>query len=221
MEDVHQKVSRCFRGFAWMSVAGLLLACDVPSPSSPSNTQIRPVPLAAGDLIFRLGVGYWSPLFAHVNPVSGFSHVGVLIEEDGRWKVLHADADDQSLIGGVIKTELVQFQNESKRWAIKSNLMAASDKAVFLQNLQSMWSASLPFDADFDLSDQGAKVYCTELIWLAAQTTEKPLGDVSLVAGREGITVDSIYASALLGHAVAIGQTANATPRATPPRLGW
>ncbi len=188
-----------------MSVAGLLLACDGPTPPAPSNTQIRAVPLVAGDLIFRLGVGYWSPLFAHVNPVSGFSHVGVLIEEDGRWKVLHADADDQSLKGGVIKTELAKFQNESKRWTIKSNLMTANDKAVFLQNLQSMWSASVPFDAEFDLSDQGSKVYCTELIWLAAQTTPKPLGNISIVAGRAGITVDSIHASSLLGPALAFG----------------
>jgi hypothetical protein len=206
MEDVHQKISRFSRGFAWMGVAGLLLSCDAPTPPKPPIAQLRSGTLQAGDLVFRLGVGYWSPMFAHVNPVSGFSHVGVLIEEDGRWKVLHADADDRSLIGGVIKTELERFQNESKRWAIKSNLMPAAEKAAFLASLQSMWSASLPFDSDFDLSDQGTKVYCTELVWLATQTAGKPLGEIAHVAGRKGISVDSIHESSLLGPAVFVSQ---------------
>jgi hypothetical protein len=152
--------------------------------------------LHAGDLIFRQGKGLWSPYFAGLNSVTGFSHVGVLIQDGNDWYVLHADADDLSQVGGVQKTPLQQFQSEALTVSVKANHMPELQKQAFVRQLQLMHGQQLKFDDNFELHDGGNKVYCTEYVWLAAQRAGlDDLGEVVKVMGRDVIMVDSIYQS--------------------------
>jgi len=149
-----------------------------------------------GDLIFRQGKGVWSPYFAGVNSSTGFSHVGVVIQASDGLYVLHADADDLSQVGGVQQTPLSQFMAESLTVKVKANHMPEPMKQSFVRQLQLMFEQHLAFDGNFEIHDNGAKVYCTEYLWLAAQRAGvKDLGQVITIMGRDLILVDSIYQS--------------------------
>ena len=149
-----------------------------------------------GDLVFRKGRGLWSPFFATLSTQTGFSHVGVLVRENQQWFVIHSEADDISLEGGVQITPLEKFIEESSQHEFRHNSMAASVKQQFIAELRSMLLSHKQFDLDFRIDDDGEKVYCTEFVWLAAQKAgASDLGQVISVAGRELILVDSIYQS--------------------------
>ena len=162
----------------------------------PSAQTSRIEALQVGDLIFRQGKGFWSPYFAGLNSVTGYSHVGVLIQESGDWYVLHADADDLAQVGGVQKTPLQQFQSEALTVSVRSNHMPKLQKQAFVRQLELMHGQQLKFDDNFEIHDGGNKVYCTEYVWLAAKRAGlDDLGEVVTVMGRDVIMVDSIYQS--------------------------
>jgi len=154
----------------------------------------------AGDLVFRLGKSVWSPYFGGLNSFSGFSHVGVLIEvSPDLLAVVHAEADDDGQNGAVKLTSLNQFIHDSLTFEIKKNLMPSEQKQAFLLATRRHWLADTPFDAHFTLRDDAKSVYCTELVWHASQATAGyTMGDVETIAGRDIISVDSIYRSTFL-----------------------
>ncbi len=161
------------------------------------NSHVLNLPdFQSGDLIFRQGKGLWSPYFAGLNSDTGYSHVGVLIKDENGFYVLHSDADDVSLMGGVQRTPLDEFLQGALKVEVKHNLMPASTKVNFLRQLESMEQQKLAFDGDFNLFDNGQKVYCTEYVWVAAQRAGvKDFGEVITVAGRSLILVDSFFQS--------------------------
>jgi hypothetical protein len=150
----------------------------------------------SGDLIFRQGKGLWSPYFAGLNSDTGYSHVGVLVKDANGFAVLHADADDVSLQGGVQRTPMGEFLQGALKVEVRHNRMPQATKARFLHQLQAMEQLRLAFDGEFNLFDEGQKVYCTEYIWLAAQRAGvDDFGEVITVAGRSLILVDSFFHS--------------------------
>lgn len=149
-----------------------------------------------GDFIFRQGKGLWSPYFAGLNSTTGFSHVGVVIGSSDSLHVLHADADDISQKGGVKKTPLQQFVNDSLTVSIKHNHMPDKMKVAFVKHLELMHEEQIEFDGDFDVHDNGEQVYCTEYLWIAAlRAGVSDIGEVESILGKDLILVDSIYRS--------------------------
>ena len=199
MENVYQKINFFNNKRVLIGLACFLLLSDSPEPHQYKISPHIEHSMNNGDLIFRLGKGYWSPLISKLSPMSGMSHVGVLIKESDEWKVIHADADDHTLIGSVMETSLEQFITESIKITIKKNNMAPSEKALFLSNLTRMASIPIQFDEKFTLDDNGEKVYCTEMIWVASKNNQHgTLGSVSKTAGHVGVSIDSIYQSNIL-----------------------
>lgn len=191
-----------------------LLACFLTGSSSfpetrpQANFSLSPALLAAaedGDLVFRKGRGLWSPYFALLNPASGFSHVGVLVRGyDGHWGVIHAEADDNGQNGTVKLTALKDFVTDSAGFAIRRNFMPPEDKVRFTASMLAHWVRRTPFDNAFTLDDDGEKVYCSELIWVAGRSVGNyHLGDIHVLAGRGVISVDSVYHSPWLQDAQA------------------
>jgi len=157
--------------------------------------------IKSGDLIFRRGKGVWSPYFAGLNSKSGYSHLGVLVWDGQDVLVLHADADDLTVEGGAQSTALSRFMEDALRVEIRSNLMPEEAKSKFIDHLENMVRDRIPFDGNFDLEDQGTRVYCTEFIWLAAQRAGIfDFGEIVILAGREVILVDSFFHSGWLSH---------------------
>lgn len=155
----------------------------------------------SGDLIFRQGNGLWSPYFAGLNSKGGYSHLGVLVRDGEEVFVLHADAGDLTFEGGAQITALSTFITDSLRVKVMSNTMPEEAKTKFLFHLETLVRDSIPFDSNFDLEDQGARVYCTEFIWLAAQRAGIfDFGEKINLAGRDVILVDSFFHSRWLNH---------------------
>jgi len=151
-------------------------------PPPPEVSHIRPH-LQHGDIILRSGIGFWSERFRNSNPADKrFSHVGiVLIDEPGKYLVLHAEGDDLSGDGTVAIITLEQFVGGSVEIGI-SRLHTLSP-AEFVRNAKKYLGR--PFDWKFDTASD-TDIYCTELVDLAL----KPLSpDMALKRNRQNIIV--------------------------------
>ena len=75
------------RPFILTLLCGLILSgCkDAPAPPALPDGQMR-----TGDLAFRCGEGVFSRVVTAVEEDGAYSHVGVLVQHDGQWKVVHA-----------------------------------------------------------------------------------------------------------------------------------
>lgn len=156
--------------------------------------------IVTGDIIFRTGTGFWSPYFATLDDKNGYSHAGMLLKaSSGSWFVVHAEANDDGTDGVVKKTPLHEFVAGSKKFEIKNNNMSPVKKKTFVASVLNHLSQQTPFDNFFDIQDAGAKVYCTELIWLSAKIAGiDDFGSAVKIGGRDFITVDSVYHSSYL-----------------------
>ena len=129
----------------------------------PDCNKIIPY-LQHGDIILRSGVGFWSELFRESNKLDKrFSHVGIIQKAaDGKFLVLHAEADDYSGKGTVRTESLESFVSASS--AIGISRLKKGDPEKFFQS--AMKESGKPFDWKFD-KDDGSEIYCTELVDLA------------------------------------------------------
>jgi hypothetical protein len=183
-----------------------VLIFDLQENSFTSNIQNKEIykhhhKLMNGDVVFRIGTGFWSPFFSKANKRNGFSHLGVIVIENEIPYILHAEADDLTLNGGIIKTRFDIFAAESLSFVVKKNNMPHESKELFILELKKMFNSNISFDSDFDLNDGGKKLYCTEFIWLAAKRAGfENFGKIELVLGKPFVLVDSIFESKLLGE---------------------
>lgn len=193
---------------ALLALAGVITGAFALVRPGPSGAPALAHPVAAsavaqaqaGDLVFRLGKSLWSPYFGLLNSHSGFSHVGILVEASpGRLAVIHAEADDDGRNGWVKLTPLQQFIDDSTAFEIKRNRMPAAQKHGFVSSAIRHWLDATAFDDKFTLDDRGERLYCSELVWVASRAVAgDALGQIEVIAGREIISVDSIYRSPLL-----------------------
>jgi hypothetical protein len=153
--------------------------------------------LQQGDLVFRRGRGFWSETFSD-KAGSNLSHVGVLIHDQDGWGVVHAEADDLSLIGGVQRTPLALFLNGTALRHIRRIQMSEVAREKFVQNIQEHLRQRTPFDTSLSLEDGATRVYCSELIWSAAQHAGIELARPRDLLGKSYITIDDLFFSPLL-----------------------
>jgi len=172
------------------AIAAAAAICDLqPGAGALALADISP---RAGDIILRQGTGFWGVVFARVNPRDRrFSHVGIVVEEEGRWRVVHAQADDLARAGMVREDDLEVFLAGVRRAA----LLRLDDEAAagrVAHEALAMHEAKLAFDFDFDLEGVDA-VYCSELAWraLTAGLERDPLPVKPYLNGREAILVES------------------------------
>lgn len=120
------------------------------------------ISLQNGDLILRHGSGIWSNFIREKNLSDGrFSHIGILIEENGNFFVVHADCDVAGS-GVATREALKDFLANARRvgvFRLKKNCAdsVASTAETFV---------GLPFDRNFNLAD-ASELYCSELVWRA------------------------------------------------------
>ncbi len=161
------------------TMCGAMLSCAGPSgDSSPNGSAVfYDDSLRSGDLVCRLGDGFFSDVFRRYSGGDErFSHIGVLHCEDSLLFVVHAEASELTGVGSVRMDPLCDFLDHSLdhqffrvvsdtlRWRIDSFACA-------------YYAAHTPFDLSFDLSSDSA-LYCTELV---AACINRSAGDASLV----------------------------------------
>lgn len=141
-------------------------ACSSPSGGSPSDGLpfVEADSMRSGDLVCRLGNGYFSGIFRRFSGDSErFSHIGVFHREGDTCFVIHADADELTGIGSVKRERLSEFLRGSHdhqfyRFTVDSIRTGVDSLALGY--------CGVPFDTDFDLSSDSA-LYCTELVAVA------------------------------------------------------
>lgn len=175
-----------------------LYRSDYSDKKIDNKYNLRPVD---GDIIFRVGKSFWTPFFVKANQRNGFSHLGVVIYDNEIPYVVHIESDDLNLEGGIKKTPLNIFISESSDYLVKKNIMPLEIKRKFIYELQKMSYLNIKFDSQFEIDDEGSKLYCTELIWLAAKRAGlENFGRLEFLFGKPLILVDSIFESIFLGE---------------------
>lgn len=170
---------------------------DLSAPQAQQLALVLAPQLAQGDLVFRRGRGFWSETFSD-KAGSNLSHVGVLIHDQEGWGVVHAEADDLSLIGGVQRTPLGLFLTGSALRHVRRIQMSEGARETFVQNIREHLRQQTPFDTSLSLEDNAARVYCSELIWSAAQHAGIELAQPRDLLGKSYITIDDLFFSPLL-----------------------
>ncbi|MCM0035130.1 MAG: hypothetical protein NBV66_05010 [Burkholderiaceae bacterium] len=170
---------------------------DLSAPQAQQLAAVLAPQLEQGDLVFRRGRGFWSETFSD-KAGSNLSHVGVLIHDQEGWGVVHAEADDLSLIGGVQRTPLGLFLTGSVLQHVRRIQMPEGARETFVQNIRMHLHQQTPFDTSLSLEDNAARVYCSELIWNAAQHAGIELARPRDLLGKSYITIDDLFFSPLL-----------------------
>lgn len=154
-----------FMGICWLTFALLLMMGCQSSP--PHSIFPKSVVLQAGDLVFRRGNGLTSRFVLESDPQGHYSHVGIAVNEDGVWMVVHAVPDEPDFPGDVdrIKMEPIDQYfsslNASQGCVLRYvDSCMASHAAVEAKRL---YGKHLLFDHEYDRSDT-TKMYCCELI---------------------------------------------------------
>lgn len=121
-----------------------------------------------GDLLFRKGHGMASELVTSVSQ-GDYSHIGMAVRENGRWKVVHAVPNE----GLPSDTDRVKCEPADSffmperagqgAWA----RVKCSDEVAQRVAMKALRKAKegIPFDHDYQLGDS-TSLYCTELICL-------------------------------------------------------
>ena len=131
------------------------------------------VQLQTGDLVFRRGESRESRAVTTFDRNGDYTHIGVVMNVDGRWMVLHAVPNERAAKQekDSVKLESIGTFFRSDR-AVKGGVyrypVTPEDTMQLLQKGLDIYSRHLLFDGQFDLEDTTA-FYCTDLVWFLYQ----------------------------------------------------
>lgn len=138
--------------------------------ASCSERKVCDIPLedlAEGDLAFRCGRGLFSRIVTTAEEEGVYSHIGVVVKEEGRWKVAHAVPGEREFKGDFDRVKLEDIgtffaPGRAFRGCIARTGVHIPDRlpAKAIRAARD----SVEFDGDYDLLDS-SKVYCTEFVW--------------------------------------------------------
>lgn len=126
--------------------------------------------IAEGDLAFRCGQGVISRAVTAVEDNGTYSHIGIVVKNEGEWSVVHAVPGERENMGDFDRVKIEDLNVFfSPNRAIKGCLVHTNvlDTALLLAICQKAITSvrdSVRFDNDYDLDDS-TKVYCTEFVW--------------------------------------------------------
>ena len=151
----------------WVLVCVCMCACKNNTITERKAPKLPYSEMRQGDLVFRLGTGAYAFLLNLQPDTLMYSHVGLLVEKDSSWMVVHAVPRE---LDGPEDFERIKMESIesflSPDLAIIGTLahppLKRTDRVV-TRALEYVRD-SVPFDNNFDLNDT-TKLYCTEMIW--------------------------------------------------------
>ena len=134
------------------------------------DTQIPELPyseMRTADLVFRTGVGVYSTMLNMQKDTVHYSHIGLLVDLDSIWYVVHAVPKELDGPDDFERVKLEKLEDFlSKKRCLHATLVHSplprTDRVV-TKALQYARD-SVRFDNNFDLDDS-TELYCTEMIW--------------------------------------------------------
>ena len=147
----------------------------------------------SGDIIFRKGKGFFSPFISDLDKKYGFSHLGVIVVKNNKKYVIHSDLENEIENSGVRIEIFENFIDDAIYYEIKKNIMKEKNKILFLNSITDLLTKKTMFDDKFDLEDLGAKVYCSELLWIAAKKSGSDVPEPTYFLGKPYISISDLY----------------------------
>ena len=146
---------------------GCAFGCRNSVHPGPQMPEIPYTQMRTADLIFRTGTGIYSQMINKRTDSVQYSHVGLLVDLDSSWYVVHAVPKE---LDGPDDFERVKLETLDSFLLPRRCLHAAFVHAP-LQRADRVVARALDyvrdsvrFDNKYDLQDS-TEVYCTELIW--------------------------------------------------------
>ncbi len=128
-----------------------------------------PVEFQTGDIAFRRGVGAASRAVLLSNHRGSFSHVGVIVQQDSQWMVVHevpyegkTPEDDKIYCEQV--SDFFNTQKAASGAVYRMQGMDSAKRSIVYNFLMRQLERELPFDHDYNLADSTSQ-YCSELVW--------------------------------------------------------
>lgn len=124
--------------------------------------------LQEGDLAFRCGRSIASNTILTADAVGEYSHVGIVVKQNNRFKIIHAVPDERDSEYDTDRVKIDDLQTFFKpERSISGAIMRVNDSTIATtaahRALQIFERGTL-FDHNYNLSDS-SKMYCTELIY--------------------------------------------------------
>ncbi len=160
-----------------------------------ANIPIEVIPcFKNGDLILRTGYGLISnSIITVLNEPRAFSHVGILVLENGSWQVLHTLSGSVSEKDGIRSEPLDDFLEESRPKNLMVVRLKGGNPDTLICEAEMFRAAGIPFDQQFDLSD-GSSFYCAEFVQNAMDRSGYPAWQVStLPNGKNYLAFSHLY----------------------------
>lgn len=154
--------------FLIIPIAIALLWVQRAASPSTDNLQLAATltatDLQMGDLIFRQSNSFVSSYIRSLEDDAPYSHVGLVMLNDGEVSVIHARLVEGEYHGMVIQEPLVDFLKEVNAAAVYRVDATPEQDAKVMALAAEMVASQRPFDMQFDLATDDA-LYCTELVW--------------------------------------------------------
>lgn len=185
---------------AVLALAVSLLPFDFYSGDAdfPSPDGIR-----SGDVVFIRGKSIRSAVVRLLEGSSrAYSHVGLVVLENGRPFIIHADPTHDVTTDRVMKEPwdaVISPKHITAATIFRVVDSSAADRLGIQASTvaQQFWRDALPFDHEFDLTTP-EKLYCTELVWRAYMAAGIDLRGNSFGSDRKYLLPSDLIKSELL-----------------------
>lgn len=124
--------------------------------------------LRDGDLVFRLGLSPESQAVLRLDSTGQYSHVGIVIFDNGKWKVVHAvpgESDDGIDRVKIEPIDTFFLSTRAEHGAIM-RLTGCDNISAGKAARKAARCVGIPFDNNYSWSDT-TRLYCTQLIAVA------------------------------------------------------
>ncbi len=148
-----------------------LLSCSSCSETRKRGEEKRNIPVAlrSGDIAFRRGMGAASRAVLMANARGSFSHVGIVVNIDGEWQVIHevpyeSDSEEEDHI---CSEPIEVFLGEMKAASgaiYRLEEVDSLQRTTICKYVMRQFDQKTPFDHDYDLADT-THLYCSEMVW--------------------------------------------------------
>lgn len=154
----------------WLLLVGLVLcsSCLFSAPKpKPEQTEALVNRLAptvrSGDIVVRCGVGLVSALIrAKVGDSISASHCGIVVQDQGQWRVVHSLSRSVSSCDGMQCCSLAEFIEDSEFESLRVVRFKLGDGEVIAARALDYLAQKIPFNEAIDLGDT-TRFFCSQL----------------------------------------------------------
>lgn len=124
--------------------------------------------LETGDLVFRRGHGWISDVIAKYSQSGNLdlSHVGIIIDENKEFRVIHAISNKSEGFDGIVEQPLNDFLKHCEKnqlYIIRLKQISQNQKAQIVKCIQNWQLVNPKFDSRWNWRDS-SELYCSEFI---------------------------------------------------------